>query len=73
MIYRRGTSPTKTDAFREQVEYSTQLKEKLATARTEGAAAVRSAEDDLGRIADPEAGVVIDVFLSCRATSSWRV
>jgi tetratricopeptide (TPR) repeat protein len=62
----------KTDTFREQVEYSTRLKVELALARNEGAAAVRSIEHDLGRIDSVEAGVVIDLFLSYRATSSWE-
>jgi hypothetical protein len=62
----------KTDTFREQVEYSNQLKGKLAIARKTGAGAVRNIERDLGKIADVESGVVIDLFLSYRATSAWH-
>lgn len=62
----------KTDTFREQVEYSNQLKGKLAIARKAGAGAVRNIEQDLGKVADVEAGVVIDLFLSYRATSAWQ-
>jgi len=61
----------KTDVFREQVEYSNQLKRKLALARKQGADAVRKVERETGSIADAESGVVIDLFLSYRATSSW--
>lgn len=46
---------TKTDAFRDQVRYSEETKAKLRTAR----------------IADTEAGVVIDLFLSYRAVRAW--
>jgi hypothetical protein len=62
----------KTDTFREQVEYSNQLKLRLATARRDGAKAVRTVEETLGKIADVESGVVIDLFLSYRATSAWQ-
>lgn len=62
----------KTDTFRERVEYSNQLKAKLAAARKGGADAVRNVERDLGKIADVESGVTIDLFLSYRATSAWQ-
>ena len=62
----------KTDAFREQVDYSNQLKGKLTVARKAGADAVGNIERDLGKIADVESGVVIDLFLSYRATSAWQ-
>lgn len=62
----------KTDIFREQIEYSNQLKTKLATARKAGAEAVAGVERDLGKIADVESGVVIDLLLSYRATSAWQ-
>jgi hypothetical protein len=60
----------KTDTFREQVEYSNQLKCRLAGARKSGAYEVRKVERELGKIADAESGVVIDLYLSYRATSS---
>jgi len=62
----------KTDAFREQVEYSNQVKSKLAAARRQGKDAVADIEKELGRLADVESGVVIDLFLSYRATSDWE-
>jgi hypothetical protein len=61
----------KTDVFREQVEYSVKWKDVLAVARTQSADAVRAVERDLGNIANLEAGVVIDLYLSYRATSAW--
>ena len=62
----------KTDAFREQVDYSNEVKRKLSVARTQGKDAVRDVEKDLGKMADVESGVVIDLFLSLRATSAWQ-
>jgi tetratricopeptide (TPR) repeat protein len=62
----------KTDVFRDQVEYSTQLKNQLAAARLAGVEAVRAAETDIGAIAGAEAGVVIDLFLSYRAVKAWK-
>jgi MAP3K TRAFs-binding domain len=62
----------KTDTFREQVEYSNQLKGKLAIARKTNVEAVKSVESDLGSVADVESGVVIDLFLSYRAVSAWQ-
>lgn len=61
----------KTDTFREQVEYSNQLRGKLAAARKESPDAVRAIEKELGKIPDVESGVVIDLFLSYRATEAW--
>jgi len=62
----------KTDTFREQVEYSNQLKGRLAIARKAGADAVRNIERDLDKIGNVESGIVIDLFLSYRATSAWQ-
>jgi hypothetical protein len=62
---------TKTDVFREQVAYSTGRKQQLAAARKQGLDAVRAVEKDLGKIADVEAGVVIDLYLSYRAVKGW--
>ncbi|HEY7185218.1 MAG TPA: TRAFs-binding domain-containing protein [Vicinamibacterales bacterium] len=61
----------KTDVFRDRVQYSFQIKEQLAKARKEGAAAVREVEAHLGNVGDTEAGVVIDLFLSYRAVKAW--
>jgi tetratricopeptide (TPR) repeat protein len=62
---------TKTDIFRDQVRYSLAVKERLATARGEGAAAVRAVQEELGRLEDVEAGVLVDLLLSYRAVGSW--
>jgi tetratricopeptide (TPR) repeat protein len=61
----------KTDTFRERVEYSNRLKSQLAAARRQGADAVRSVEKGLGKIADVESGIAIDLYLSYRARSAW--
>jgi hypothetical protein len=62
----------KTDVFRDQVRYSTGMKERLATARKHDAPAVRAVEVELGRLEDVEAGVLVDLLLSYRAVSSWK-
>ena len=66
----------KTDVFRERVEYSRGLKAQLATARRQGAAAVRAVETKLAALpsglADVEAGVIIDLYLSFRAVKEWQ-
>ncbi len=61
----------KTDVFRDQVEYSIKWKDALLVARKQSAEAVRAVQSELGNIADLESGVVIDLFLSYRATSAW--
>jgi tetratricopeptide (TPR) repeat protein len=61
----------KTDVFRDRVQYSTILRQKLAQARKEGIAAVRAVEQELVSVHDAEAGVVIDLFLSYRAVKGW--
>jgi tetratricopeptide (TPR) repeat protein len=62
----------KTDTFREQVAYSNEIKDELTAARaTKTADAVRAIEQKLGKIADQESGVVVDLYLSYRAVSAW--
>ena len=62
----------KTDVFRDQVEYSVQVRNQLTAARlSKKAEAVRAVEKDLGSIANLEAGVAIDLMLSYRAVSAW--
>ncbi len=61
----------KTDVFRERVEYSAKVKQELTVARKQGVAAVRDIEKALEPIADAEAGVVIDLFLSYRGVKAW--
>lgn len=65
----------KTDVFRERVDYSRQLKERLQTARKQGVDALQAIRMELeavpGGLADAEGGVVIDLFLSYRSLKAW--
>lgn len=62
----------KTDVFRDRVEYSEAVKKRLSAARRQNeVAAVAQVAQDLGPVADLEAGVVIDLFLSYRAVKAW--
>lgn len=65
-------SRLKTDVFRERVEYSTHLQQRLAEARTKGVAAVRAVEDEVGDLHDAEAGVLVDLLLSYRAVQAFE-
>jgi tetratricopeptide (TPR) repeat protein len=65
-------SRLKTDVFRDRVEYSYRIKERLAEARQEGVAAVTAIEKELGPIRDVEAGIAIDLMLSYRALKAWK-
>jgi len=62
----------KTDVFREQVEYSVQVRDQLADARRSSQTAVRAVEKSLGDIADLDTGIAIDLMLSYRAVSAWE-
>jgi tetratricopeptide (TPR) repeat protein len=62
----------KTDVFREQAAYSAAAKQRLAGARANGAEAVRAVEADFGPLEDVEAGVLVDLLLSYRATKAWE-
>jgi tetratricopeptide (TPR) repeat protein len=62
----------KTDVFRDRVEYSEQIKQKLAAAVRTSVEAVRAVEQELGRLEDVESGVLIDLLLSYRARSAWQ-
>ncbi|MCZ2148735.1 MAG: hypothetical protein LC126_13270 [Bryobacterales bacterium] len=61
----------KTDVFRERVEYSEVIKQKLAAAVRTSVEAVRAVEQELGPLEDVESGVLIDLLLSYRARSAW--
>lgn len=61
----------KTDRFRELVEYSRKYKEKLRSARNQGVAAVSEVEQELN-LNDTDPAIVIDLFLSYRATKAWQ-
>jgi hypothetical protein len=62
----------KTDVFRERINYSTEVKNRLAEARRGGLDAIRAIEAEIPRIADLESSVVIDLFLSYRAVKGWN-
>ena len=61
----------KTDIFRRQVDAAAGIKRRLAEARRQGADAVRTVAREIGDLADAEAGVVVDLFLSYRAVRAW--
>ena len=63
-------SHMKTDVFRESVEYSLNMKEKLASSRKKGIDDVRSVQQELGAISNAESGIVVDLFLSYRAVEA---
>jgi hypothetical protein len=64
-----------SDVFRGRVRIAQDVKRALADARARGADAVRVMQQRLeeeASIADTEAAVVIDLFLSYRATKAWQ-
>ena len=64
---------TKTDVFRDQVLYSTEVKARLEAARDEGnLERLRDIEREISPVEDQEAGVVIDLLLSYRALKAWK-
>ena len=62
---------TKTDVFRDLIDYAAGVKERLSVARGSGVDAVRAVEAETGDVATAESGVVIDLFLSYRAVKAW--
>lgn len=64
-------SHIRTDIFRDSVDYAQDMKSRLATARKEGIAAIEAVQEELGTFEDTEAGIVVDLLLSYRATSAW--
>jgi tetratricopeptide (TPR) repeat protein len=63
----------KTDTFRDQARYSTDIKKNLATARKQrDAAAIEQIETSLGSFDAVESGVLVDLLLSYRALSAWQ-
>ena len=63
---------TKTDVFRDRVQYSSDMKKKIEVARRESLKALHKIEKELGDIGNTEAGVVIDLFLSYRGVKGWN-
>jgi tetratricopeptide (TPR) repeat protein len=64
-------SHQKTDLFRDRVRYSTEIKEKLATARQHGVEHLHLVQMELGDINSQESSVVIDLLTSYRAVGAW--
>ena len=62
----------KTDTFRDHAQYSVELKERLAKARKAGVEALREEEAALPDLDDVEAGVLVDLLLSYRATKGFE-
>jgi len=62
----------KTDVFRDRVQYSNEMKRRLAQGRDSGIDDLRSIEAELGNVAKADAAVVIDLFLSYRASKAWQ-
>lgn len=61
----------KTDTFRDLAPYPDSVKAALASARREGADAVRRVEQSLSPIAGAGAGAGVDLMLSYRAVEAW--
>ena len=63
----------KTDTFRDQARYSSDIKERLAGARKQrDLAAIAQIENSLGSFDAVESGVLVDLLLSYRALSAWE-
>jgi hypothetical protein len=64
---------TKTDVFRQQIDYSKKYKERLAAAVRGGAEAVKqiAAEPALKNLNDIETGIIVDLFLSLRDVEAY--
>lgn len=65
----------KTDVFRDRVQYSNEIKDRLEVARRskkQGLEAVAEVEKDIKDFEDIEAGAIIDLFLSYRAVKGWQ-
>jgi hypothetical protein len=65
----------KTDVFRDRVDYSRQMKDRLRNARETGADAVHAVENELAAsptwTVDTEAAILVDLYLSYRAVKDW--
>jgi tetratricopeptide (TPR) repeat protein len=62
----------KTDIFRDRINYSMEVKNRLAEARRGGLDAIRAIEAEFPKINEIESSVVIDLFLSYRAVKGWN-
>jgi hypothetical protein len=64
----------KTDVFSKVVNYSDELRDRLAAARakrSKGLADLDAICSELGEMEQSEAGTIVDLFLSYRALSAW--
>ncbi|GJL64198.1 MAG: hypothetical protein NPIRA04_28520 [Nitrospirales bacterium] len=64
-------SHTKTDVFRDRVDYSKSVKARLRDARQQGLEPLKNLARELHPIASCDSGVVIDLYLSYRAVKGW--
>lgn len=62
----------KTAAFRDEATRAATTKEQLAAARQQDVGAVRRIETELGPLHDVEAGVLLELLISYRATGAWE-
>ncbi|MGB6536374.1 MAG: TRAFs-binding domain-containing protein [Xanthobacteraceae bacterium] len=64
---------SKTDVFREQIDYSKRYKKRLAEAVQAGAEAVKqiAAESALKNLNDIETGIIVDLYLSLRDVEAY--
>lgn len=62
----------KTDVFRDRVNYSNEIKTRLAVARREGIDAVRAVAGNLDNLSELESAAIVDLFLSYRAVKGWQ-
>ena len=67
---------SKTDLFRDRVQYSQKIQEQLAAARSQPeagrVAAILGVRDGLGPLADVEAGTMVNIFLALRAANGFE-
>jgi tetratricopeptide (TPR) repeat protein len=62
----------KTDVFRDSVDYTKRIKEKLKEARKNTSKEVKEIEDELSNIKDQDPAVLVDILLSYRAVKDWE-
>lgn len=61
----------KTDVFRDSVDYTKRIKEKLKEARKYTSTEVKQVENELSNIKDQDPAVLVDLLLSYRALKDW--
>lgn len=62
----------KTDVFRERIQYSNEIKDKLSVARRKNIEAIHEVEKGLDSLKELESAAIIDLFLSYRAVKGWQ-